>query len=405
MTKMALEGLRVADFTWAWAGPYATMLFTDMGAEVINIETHPRTSNLRVQPPFPGGQLDGVNSGGWWSSSYRGKLSCTLNLKHPKGLEIAKRIVAISDIAAENFSPGVMERLGLSYKDLKPVKPDIIYISMSGYGATGPESTRISYGNHIASSAGLIAITGFPDSAPSQILIPYPDPIGGLTGAFAVLSALHYRSRTGRGQYIDLSQAEAMACLIPEALMEYTMNRRNRPRAGNRDDCMAPHGCYPCREEDDRVAIAVSSDDEWKSFCEAIGSPDWTGDEKFSDGFGRFNHQDELDELVAGWTRRHTSYQIMEILQRVGVAATPVLNGADMVNDPHLRERGVFVEDMLPAMGKKLMAGPSWRMSHTPGKVGGPAPLLGEHNEYVFGELLGMSKDEIAELVEEEAIT
>lgn len=405
MEKKALDGLRVADFTWAWAGPYMTMLLADMGAEVINIETSPRTSNLRVNPPFPQGKSEGVNRSGWWSTSQRGKLSCTLNLKHPKGIELAKRIVSISDVAAENFSPGVMERLGLGYDVLKQIKPDIVYISMSGYGATGPDSSRISYGNHIAMSAGLTAITGFPDAGPSQMLIPYADPVSGLTGAFAVLAALHNRSRNGQGQYIDLSQAEAMASFVPEALMDYTMNQQVRTRNGNRDDFMAPHGCYPCQGEDEWVTIAVSSDEEWINFCTATENPGWTEDVRFSDRHGRLKNQDELDRLITEWTSIHSSYDIMKILQKSGVAATPTLNGAEIVEDPHLRDRNFFVPDGVPGMNNKLMAGPSWKMSRTPGRVRSPAPLLGEHNEHVFNGLLGMSKGEIATLTEEKVIS
>ena len=405
MEELALDGLRVADFTWAWAGPYMTTLLSDMGAEVINIETYPRTSNLRLNPPFPQGRPDGPNQSGWWSANQRGKLSCTIDLKHPKGIELSKRIVSISDVVAENFSPGVMERLGLGYDVLKQMKEDIVYISMSGYGAKGPDSNRISYGLHIALTAGLIDLTGFPDAPPSEILIPYPDPIAGLTGAFAVLAALHYRSKSGQGQYIDLSQAEAMACFLPEALMDYTMNKTVRTRTGNRDDFMAPHGCYPCRGENEWVTIAVSSDEKWRSFCEAIGSPDWAEEERFSDGLSRLNNQDELDRLVARWTSNHAPYEIMERLQKFGVAATPTLDGEQLVNDPHLRNRDFFVKDDLPGMGNKPMAGPSWKMSHTPGKIRGPAPMLGQHNEYVLGKLLGLSEAEIATLTEEKVIS
>ena len=172
MQDGALNGVRVADFTWAWAGPYATMLLADMGAQVINIETYPKTSNLRMQAPFPGGECNGVNSSGWWSTVQRGKLSVGMDLKTPEGLDLAKAIIGISDLVMENFSPGVMERLGLGYPVLREIKPDIIYIAMSGYGATGPERDRISYGTHVAMSAGVTANTGFPDTGPSSILIP-----------------------------------------------------------------------------------------------------------------------------------------------------------------------------------------------------------------------------------------
>ena len=404
MEDFALDGVRVADFTWAWAGPYATMLLADMGAEIINIETYPRASNLRLNPPYPKGQPGGVNRSGWWSASQRGKLSCTLDLKKPKGLELAKSIVSISDVVTENFSPEVMERLGLSYPVLKEIKPDIIYIALSGYGAIGPQSNRISYGGHVVMSAGLTAITGFPDAPPAQIMIPYGDPIGGLSGAFAVLAALHYRSRTGEGQYIDLSQTEAMACFVPEALMDYAMNQNVRTRCGNRDDFMAPHGCYPCQGEENWVTIAVSTEEEWRTLCRVMGNPDWTREERFSTELSRWQNQDELDKLIGAWTRKHTHYEVMKMLQEAGVAAAPSLNGAELPDDPHLKERGFLAEDGVPEMGRKKIAGPSWKMSGTPGKIRWPAPSLGKHNEYVFGDLLGLSRDEIAALSEEEVI-
>ena len=404
MGSMALDGLRVADFTWAWAGPYMTMLLADMGAEVINIETYPRTSNLRVSPPFPQGQPGGVNRSGWWSAGQRGKSSYCLNLKHPKGLELAEKIIAISDVVAENFSPGVMQRLGLGYNEVKHIKPDIVYISLSGYGGTGPDRNRVSYGLHVVMSGGLIWLTGYPDRPPSQILIPYGDPLAGLTGAFAVLAALHYRSETGKGQYIDLSQTEAVTCQIPEALMDYTMNQRVRTRCGNHDDIMAPHGCYPCQGDKNYVTIAVSTEEEWRAFCKVMGDPDWTRQDKFSDELSRWKNQDELDKLVAEWTKNYTHYEVMEMLQKIGVAATPTLNGAEIVNDPHLRERGFYVVDTMPGMGNKLIAGPSWKMSDTPGKVRSRAPMLSEHNKYVFGELLGLSTDEIASLAQARVI-
>jgi len=392
----ALDGLRVADFTWAWAGPYATMLLADMGAEVINIETYPKTGNLRMQAPFPGGKRKGVNSGGWWSTVQRGKLSIGIDLKTPRGLELAKGVITVSDLVVENFSPGVMDRLGLGYPVLKELKPDIVYIAMSGYGATGPGRSRVAYGTHVAMSAGLVADTGFPDARPSSILIPYGDPVAGLSGAFAALAALHYRSRTGRGQYIDLSQTEAIACFTPESLMDYTMNGHNRTRNGNRDEVMAPHGCYPCSGKETWVTIAVSGDQEWGALCRAMGEPEWTKQDRFSSELSRWENQDELEMHMTAWTREHNHYDIMVKLQEAGVSAAPTLNGEELIRDPHLTDRGFFVKDTRTGMGGKRMAGPSWKMSDTPGTIRSPAPSLGEHNHYVLSKLLGLSDDAIS---------
>ncbi len=225
-----------------------------------------------------------------------------------------------------------------------------------------------------------------------------------MSGALAVLAALHYRTKSGQGQYIDLSQTEAVACLIPEVLMDYTMNRHIRDRNGNRDEVMTPHGCYPCLGEENWVTIAVSGEEEWNALRRGMGDPEWAGQDRFSDERRRRENQDELDQHIEAWTKAHTHYDIMEMLQKVGVAATPTLNGEELIRDPQLESRGFFVEDERPEMGKKKMAGPTWKMSATPGRVRSPAPSLGEHNHYVLSELLGVPDEEIDRLAEDNII-
>jgi benzylsuccinate CoA-transferase BbsF subunit len=232
----------------------------------------------------------------------------------------------------------------------------------------------------------------------------YPDLVAALSAAFAILVALHHRTETGQGQHIDISQLEASMCLLPEALMEFSMNGTIRPRMGNQDDVMAPHGCYRCKGDDKWVAIAVATDEEWEAFRHAIGDPGWAREERFADGFRRWNNQHDLDRLIEDWTKERTPYEVMEVLQKAGVAVGPSFNIEELINDPHIKEREVFVEVGHPEMGKQTIYSPTWRLSGTPGRIQQRAPLLGEHNHYVFGELLGLSSKEIAGLEKEEVI-
>ncbi len=403
MEEFALEGIRVVDFGWYWASPYLGMLLADMGAEVIKVESLQRLDTVRILPPYPDGQPGGLNRGGIYNMYNRNKLAITLNLAKPQGIELAKRLIAVCDVFTENYSPRVMKNFGLTYDQVRQVRPDIIYASLSAYGATGPEKDYVCYGGPQTYQSGLASVTGFPDGPPVGGE-PYGDPTAGLFAAFAVLAALHHRSKTGKGQYIDLSQWETLVVLMPEAVMEYTMNRRIRPRMGNRDDIMAPHGCYRCQGERSWVSIAVGSEEEWQGLCEALGNPAWAREDRFSDAFRRWKNQDELDKLIEEWTLKHTDYEAMQILQGAGVAATPCVNNQQLVEEPHLNQRGFFVEDDHPEAGKRTIIGVPWKMSQTPGGVYRHAPLFGEHNEYVFGELLGLSSKEIATLAEEQVI-
>ncbi|GAF86857.1 unnamed protein product, partial [marine sediment metagenome] len=279
------------------------------------------------------------------------KMSVTLNLSQPKAVELAKRIVQISDVAVQNMRPGAMDRLGLGYEDLKKVKPDIIYLSSSACGATGPEKGYIGYAPTFGALGGTVHLTGYPDATPQQMMGAI-DLRSAATSAFAILAALCYRQRTGEGQLIDLSSQETISALIGDAIMDYTMNGRNRTRKGNSDEVMAPHNCYRCLDGK-WVTIAIATEEEWKAFCSAIGDPDWTKDHRFSDAYGRQRNQAELDKHVEEWTINYTPYQVMRILQKAGVAAFPSVNSKDLSADRHLKERGVFQRADHPVMGKR----------------------------------------------------
>ena len=397
MNRSALEGVRIADFSWAWAGPYATMLLALMGAEVIKIESRQKLDHVRLRA-LGFGVFRGVDWSPFFNDLNMNKMSVTLNLSQPKAVELAKRIVQISDVAVQNMRPGAMDRLGLGYEDLKKVKPDIIYLSSSACGATGPEKGYIGYAPTFGALGGAVHLTGYPDAAPQQMMGAI-DLRSAATSAFAILAALCYRQRTGEGQLIDLSSQETISALIGDAIMDYTMNGRNRTRKGNSDEVMAPHNCYRCLDGK-WVTIAIATEEEWKAFCSAIGDPDWTKDHRFSDAYGRQRNQDELDKHVEEWTINHTPYQVMRILQKAGVAAFPSVNSKDLSADRHLKERGMFQRADHPVMGKRIVVAPHWKLSDTPARPCRHAPLFGEHNEYVFGELLGMRLEEINELKE-----
>jgi len=395
MAKLPLEGVRVADFCWAWAGPYATMLLASMGAEVIKIESMQRPDHVRVRA-LGFGLFGGLDRSPFFNDLNLNKLGVTLNLSRPEAVELAKRIVSISDVATQNMRPGAMDRLGLGYEDLRKIKPDIIYLSSSACGTTGPHREYIGFAPTFAALGGAVYLCGYPD-APPQGMSGSIDLRSAVASAFAILAALCYHQRTGQGQHIDVSSQETISALIGEALMDYTMNKRNQTRKGNHDDAMAPHSCYRCRDGK-WVTIAIGTEAEWQAFCSVVGSPEWTKNQEFSDAYSRLKNQDELDRRIEEWTMNYTPYQVTRILQQAGVAAVPSFDSELLFTDPHLRERGLFEEVDHPLMGKRTVISPPWKLSDTPSPPPRPAPLMGQHNEYVFGELLGMSLSEIGEL-------
>ncbi len=401
--ELPLEGIRVADFTWVWAGPFATMQLAHLGAEVIRVETQSRICVTRRIPPWADGQ-PGVNRSGYFNQYNQGKRSLLLNLRKPEGIAIAKKLISVSDIVAENFAAGVMDRLGLGYQELCKIKPDIIMIAMSGYGATGPEKDYVSYGPAQVPMSGLSSLTGFPGFPPMHVGFSYGDPNGGLHGAFAVLCALMYRARTGRGQYIDLSQWETSVTLVHEGLMEQVMNHTQPPRMGNRDPYMAPHGLFRCLGEDSWVSIAVESEEEWQGLCKGMGQPELASDPRFATLEARKKNEDELEKLINAWTENLTASEVTSKLQAAGVAAFPALTNKELAEDLHMRGRGFFAELPHPEVGVRQHAGIPWQMSETPCRVRRPAPLLGQDTDYVMREILGYSAKEVEALKEKEVL-
>ncbi len=379
-----LHNIRILDFTWVLAGPYATRLLADFGAEVIKVQPLLSTEN------------DDVFSRGYYNTWNRNKLGITLNLGKPEGIELVRKLVSICDIVAENFAPRVMANWGLDYENLKKIKPDIIMVSLSLMGQTGPWKDYSGYGPSVHAFSGMTHLTSFPGRAPTGPGFSYADHIAGLYASLALLGALEHRRQTGEGQYIDISEVEAMASLLGGAILDYSMNGEEPEPAGNNSKDAAPHDVYPCKGKR-WCAIAVFTDAEWRGFKRALGNPEWAEDKKFATLSGRVENKVKLDRHVRAWTRKHTAAEVMTKLQEDGVAAGVVQNAADLAGDPQLRERGFFVDR--PEIAKLVDASPI-KLSETPAEYRRPAPTPGRDNAYVYGKLLGMSETEMAELSE-----
>ncbi len=394
-TGLALKGIRVLDFTWIHAGPSATRILSDQGAEVIKVESN---NALSVVGGPASATARGLGQRHNWNA---GKLSISLNMKTPQGIDIAKRLVAVSDVVAENFSGRVMPSWGLDYDSIRPINPGIIMLSMSGLGRTGPWKDRVSYGQTLQAWSGFTELTGFPDTDPSGPASAYSDAVGGMAGAQAVLLALIHRSRTGRGQWLDVSQFESLSSLLETLVLDMSVNGSAAvaTRTGNRlpHGGGAPHGAYRCRGKDRWVAITVFTDEEWRAFVEVMGSPQWAEDQRFTTADARRQNADALDSFVESWTVQHNAEEVMGLLQGAGVAAGVVQTGEDLSRDPQLKERDFFrrVPDQQGQV--RIIESAPYKLSRTPGSVTRGAPAFAADMTYVLRELLGMSDDEVDE--------
>jgi benzylsuccinate CoA-transferase BbsF subunit len=403
MNDGPLTGVTITEFTSAWAGPYATCVLGLLGAEVIKVESRKRIDHSRFTSFTTGTGFSNPDQSPVFDILNLNKLSVCLNLQQSRAIEIAKRLIEKSDVVVENMRPGVITRLGLGYEASREVKHDIIYLSSSACGQTGPNRGHVGYAPHFAAQAGLSFVTGYEDWPPS-ILAGAFDLRSATTAAFAILTALLHRQRTGEGQYIDLASQETIAILNADALMDYVMNGRVRMRHGNRHDRMAPHDCYRCRGDDNWISIAVANDGEWKALCDVMGEPDLAEDARFSSAEARLRNREQLDQLISAWTIDRDYYEVMHELQKVGVAATPSLSNKALFHDPHLVARKTFMQVDHPVLGKDWVVAPPWKLSETPASIRRHSPLLGEHNHEIFGRRLGMSREEIARLEEEQVI-
>ena len=402
MSKKPLEGIKVADFTWVWTGPTSTKVLADFGATVLRIESKVRPDVWRIQPPFKD-DVPGPNRGAVFNSQNTSKMSCSVNLGLPKGKEIAKRFVAWADVVADNYAGGAMERMGLGYEVLKELKPDIIMLSSSLMGQTGPWHNSPGYGDQLTAVSGISQISGWPDRIPGEVGF-YTDYIAPRFNALSLVAALDYRRRTGKGQYLDIAQHQGSLQFVSPLLLDYVVNNRIAGRIGNRDPYGSPHGNWRCKGVDRWCAIAIFTDEEWQAFCKVIGEPEWTREPRFSTLEGRKENEDELEALVTAYTIGQVDQAVMDKMQSAGVPAGIVNSPEDhMENDPQLLYREFFQWRDHPELGRYRPPRQPCVLSKTPCEIE-RAPLYGEHNEYAFKEILGMSDDEIAELVIEGVI-
>jgi benzylsuccinate CoA-transferase BbsF subunit len=387
--QAVLTGIRVVDFSWVMAGPMTTKTLAAMGAEVIKVES-------ALRPEY-------ANRGAWFAVTNNGKRSCTINITLPAGQELVHRLVRMSDVVVENFSAGVLARYRLGYEHLRAVREDIVYVSASGVGRTGPQKNALAYGTLLQGYSGRARMVGEPNARMEAmgVLPAWTDPITSFWETLAVLAAIHNRRRTGQGAYVDLSMLESTVTLLPEALLRHSLGVPVESPGGNREPGAAPAGCFACEGDDEWLAVTVQTDAEWQGLCRAMGRLDLASDARYVDGPGRLRHKAELDPEVASWLNARAAADAEVLLQRHGVPAARSRHVGDVLTDPQFVERGLFPE--LPD-GTRTTALPwrdreGWRGRFT------PAPALGADNDYVFRELLGLTADEVADLTREGAIT
>ena len=397
MPAKLLQNLKVADFGWGGVGPITTKILADYGAEVIKIEGRTRPDVERLARPFKD-DIPGMNRAGYFNAMGTSKMSFAISLAHPKGVEVAKKLVVWADIVVENFAGGVMERMGLSYEELVKVKPDIIMLSSCMMGQTGPQTRMRGWGVPLTAIAGINHITGWPDRQPVGLGV-YTDYIAPRFNILAIFAALDYRRRTGKGVYLDMSQYENVVHFMAPLILDNILNQRVADRTGNRINHAAPHGVYRCKGKDRWCTIAVFTNEEWINFCQAIGDPNWTKDSRFATLAVRKENEDELDRLVEEWTVDYSAEVVMTSMQAAGISAGVVATCEDLLeHDPQLRHRHFYTAVNHPEIGEYRAQRAAFLLSECQYEVR-TAPLLGEHNEYICREIIGLSDDEIAELV------
>jgi benzylsuccinate CoA-transferase BbsF subunit len=402
--QTALGGIRIVEFAVFAAGPVVSKHLANYGAEVVRVESHLNPDGFRAHyPPFAGNQ-PGLDRSGAFAVFNDGKLGVTLNLKAPEGVDLAKRLVARADVVIENFTPGTLNRLGLGYEALRAVRPDLVMLSSCNMGQTGPYAHHPGFGSMLSSLGGFTNLTGYPGEMPLLNYGPYIDFVAVGYGVIAVMAALDYRRRTGQGQYVDLSQYENGLQFIASSLLDYQVNDRLPERWGNRSPYAAPHGAFPCRGDDAWCTISVTSDAEWASLRRAIGDPEWARDPRYATLLGRKAHEDELEARVAEWTREREPRAVMETLQAAGVPSGVVNTMADLYSDPQLAHRDYWWEIPHAALGPFHYEAGGFTLSDTPARPGRPSPLLGEHNYYVFCDLLGLPEADYQSLLERKVI-
>lgn len=414
MTRLPLEGIRVIDLTIVWAGPFATALLADMGAEVYRIESTQRfDANTRAHVPdfertkrhsggvHPDARPYDVSPNS--NTTGRSKYGVTMDLTRPEGREVLLRLVERCDVFVENNARDVIEKLDIGYEALSARNPRLVYCSLAAFGCSGPYAHFRAYGASMEAMVGHTQLRGYPDVDPVHTTSVFiADSTGGAAATFAILAALYHRQRTGRGQFIDMSQAENMTHSLSQAFMDYSMNRRVRSTLGNRDAARAPQGVYRCAGEDNWLALSCRTDAEFASLCAAMSRPELARDPRFAQGHERWRHQDELDALISSWTADKDHVALFHLLQSAGVDAAPVYTVAEVFDDPHLRARDDWQRVTHPMAGTHAYFKPViGHMSKTPLAIRKHAPTVGEDNEYVYKQVLGYSDEEYERFVAE----
>jgi crotonobetainyl-CoA:carnitine CoA-transferase CaiB-like acyl-CoA transferase len=406
MPPLPLAGIRVIDITVVWAGPFACALLSDLGAEVIRVETIQRwDTNTRI----PGNVDQIIANGGTpapdakqWdvspnlNSVGRNRRDVTIDLTRPEGQQAFYRLAAKSDVFVENNSPDVVHHLKINYDILKQHNPNLIMVSLPAFGTSGPYRHFRAFGANMEAVVGHALLRGYPDTDPTHnTSVFFADACGGATAAFAVLAALRHRLKTGKGQFIDMSQAENVAQTLSQGLMDYSMNGRVRTTLGNRDESRAPQGVYRCKGDDSWLALSCGSDAEFQALCRTMGRPELVSDPRFADSLSRYKHQDDLDPEITAWSSGLDHYEAFHALQKAGVPASPVLSMAEVATDPHLKARDMWQQVTHPKAGThNYLKPPIAHMSKTPLQYWRYGPTLGEDNEYVYKEIMGYSDEE-----------
>jgi benzylsuccinate CoA-transferase BbsF subunit len=400
MDNKVFSDLKIIAFSQAMVGPLTLKFFADYGATVIRVETSTHPCATRTSSPFKD-RKPGLNRSGYFNHFSANMMSISLNMSHPLAMGLAKELIAQADVVTENFTPGVMGRWGLGYEELKKIKPDIIMVRQNGFGLDGPYKNLAAFGMTLAAIAGIPNFIGWPDRGPLPVGVgAYTDCISPRLASAALIAALDYRDRTGKGQLLDLSQFETAIYFFLPGILDYAVNRREPVRNGNACAYAVPHNVYPCKGKDRWCTIAVLTDEQWVELCNIIGKPEYVQDSRFDTLLHRKEHEKEVDDLIKDWTIRFTPEEVMTRLQSAGIPGGVVENAADLYADPQLRHRNLFWSIEHPEMGSFTHLGASLEMSKTPAQAYRPSPCLGEHNEYVLTKILGKTDEEFLELLQ-----
>lgn len=394
MSQEIFKDVNIVEFAAIAAGPLIGKFLADHGATVVHVESHARPDGFRANyPPFKDNK-PGFDRSGSFGICNNNKLDVTINLKAPGGIDLAKRLVAWADVVTENFTPGTMAKLGLGYDDLRAIKPDIIMLSTCNQGQSGPHAQHPGFGSHLSSLCGFTYVTGYPDRDPYILYGPYVDHIGVGYGVIALTAALEHKRMTGKGQYLDVAQYEGGIQFMMPALLEYTVNGRVMERNGNRHGFGAPHDVFPCKGEDRWCAVSVFSDEQWERLCRVMAREDLLADPRFGTILERKAHEEEINAAVSEWTSQRTAEDVFETLQKNGVMAGIVQGIDELFEDPQLMHRGIWASVDHKVVGKHHAEGPPFAFSKTPFKIDKAFPCIGEDNERVFKEFVGLSDDE-----------